>query len=67
MLSISNPELIYFYHRVEKPAPRQVVEPSAGVHSRTAGRSAQDSRYQMDGETTDFSSVFSRALNKNQG
>lgn len=64
MLSISNPELLYFYHRVEKPAPRQVVEPSVGVRSRTADRSSQNGRHQMEGETTDFSVVFSKALNK---
>lgn len=65
MFSISSPELLYFYHRVEKPAPRQVVEPSMGVRSRTADRSSQHDRYKMESEAADFSAVFSRALNKN--
>ncbi|MBF0585028.1 MAG: hypothetical protein HQL80_12460 [Magnetococcales bacterium] len=67
MFSISSPELLYFYHRVEKPAPRQVVEPSMGVRSRTADRSSQESRHQPDGEKTDFSAVFSKVLNSSQG
>ncbi|MBF0462472.1 MAG: hypothetical protein HQL87_13890 [Magnetococcales bacterium] len=67
MFSISCPELVYFYHQVGKPVPRQVVEPSAGVHSQTANRSAQDSWRKADGGSMEFSSVFAKALNRNPG
>ncbi|MEO5340685.1 MAG: hypothetical protein H7837_09245 [Magnetococcus sp. MYC-9] len=66
MLSISCPELVYFYHQVGRPLPRQVVEPSAGVRSQTTDRSAQESHRERDGEGVDFSSVFAKALTRNQ-
>ncbi len=64
MLSISSPELIYFYHQAGKQAPRQVVEPSSGVSSQTSNRSTQEVRRKVDGDSTDFSSVFAKALNR---
>ncbi|MEO5363836.1 MAG: hypothetical protein H7838_09475 [Magnetococcus sp. DMHC-8] len=64
MLSISSPELIYFYHQAEKPVSRQVVEPSAGVRSQTADRSTQGDRRKTGGGNVDFSSVFAKALTK---
>ncbi len=67
MLSISCPELVYFYHQVGKPVPRQVVEPSAGVRgvrSQSAGRSTPESRRQTEGEGADFPAVFSKALGR---
>ncbi|MBF0115165.1 MAG: hypothetical protein HQM04_08970 [Magnetococcales bacterium] len=65
MLSISSPELIYYYHQAGKQARRQVVEPSSGVSSETSNRATQAVRRKVDGEGTDFSSVFAKALNRN--
>ncbi|MEO5349805.1 MAG: hypothetical protein H7836_09175 [Magnetococcus sp. YQC-3] len=66
MFSISSPEMIYFYHQANRPAPRQVVEPSAGVRSQTTDRSAHDARRRAEGGGADFSSLFVQALNRNQ-
>ncbi|WP_130473071.1 hypothetical protein [Candidatus Magnetaquicoccus inordinatus] len=64
MLSISCPELVYFYHQVGKQAPRQVVDPSMGVSSQTNNRSTQEVRRKTEGEDNDFSSVFAKVMNR---
>ncbi|MBF0185508.1 MAG: hypothetical protein HQM06_14140 [Magnetococcales bacterium] len=65
MLSISSPELIYFYHQVGRQAPRQVVEPGTGVSNQTSNRSTQDVRRKSEGDGTDFSSIIAKAMNRN--
>ena len=64
VFSISHPELVYFYRPVGKSAPRQVVEPSAGVRSQTTHRPAPDSYHKGEEEGMDFSVVFNKALSR---
>ena len=65
MFTITYPELVHVYHRTERPAPRQVVEPSAGVWGRTTYDAATRDRRKMDSEGSDFYSVFSKAMERN--
>ena len=64
MFSITYPNLVHLYHQAERPAPRQVVEPSEKVWGRTANQPNQHSRRKIEGEGTDFYSVFSKVMER---
>ena len=65
MFNITYPELVHLYHQAERPMPRQVVEPSAGVWGRATHDQAVYNRRKVNNENTDFYTVFSKAMEKN--
>lgn len=67
MLNITYPELLHLYHRSEKPVPRQVVEPSAGVWGQTTSQHNAHAQRKVDSENADFYSIFSKAMERRAG